>query len=54
MWHTHDGEDWPEHAHPEDIVEFERNDGSNGTERVVYLWDREEWPDVARYRIVVT
>lgn len=57
MWYEHDGEMWPEHAHPEDLVEFEREDGTYGLERVNNLWDRNEWKwvdrgrDIVRYRV---
>lgn len=56
-WYEHDGESWPEHAHPEEVVEFEREDGSIGIERVNNLWDRKEWKwadkgrDIVRYRV---
>lgn len=57
-WYEHDGEFWPEFADPEDLVEFEREDGTRGQERVVHLWDRKEWKwvdkgrDIVRYRVV--
>lgn len=57
MWYEHDGETWPEFADPEDVVEFEREDGTVNTERVVNLWQTNEWKwvdrgrDIVRYRI---
>lgn len=57
-WYEHDGDPWPEHAHPEDVVEIEREDGTMAKERVTHLWDRGEWKwrdkgrDIVRYRVI--
>lgn len=59
-WYEHDGESWPEFADPEDLVEFEREDGTVYTERVVNLWDTGDWTwrdkgrDIVRYRVVAS
>lgn len=61
-WYDHDGQSWPEHAHPEDKVEVVYRDGMTDIDRVEYYWSEidleNEWVwidgscEIVKYRLV--
>jgi len=59
-WFEHDGQSWPEHAHPEDVVEVKFPDGPAvfGGCTVMDWWSSEDryndWFRITHYRVITT
>lgn len=59
-WYAHDGQSWPEHAHPEDRVEVQYRFGGHFIATVVEIWRLDGWKyeafpdvsDIVKYRIL--
>lgn len=59
-WYKHDGQSWPEEAHPEEMVEVRYRSGRKHTAQVVELWRLDGWEygpfpdvtDIVEYRVL--
>lgn len=59
-WYNHDGQSWPEEAHPEEMVEVRYRGGQKWTATVETIWRLDGWKwdafpdvsDIVRYRVL--